>query len=238
MMLVGTKTPYLSHLPMFHEEHRFQVILEARFDDGGDQVDRIYFDDRADNSDVRMYTVAPADLFKLSRLFNPGEAPERTGFAATVFRGHLERGGKRINGLRGIDVTVTRVVYARALEPDAERSDALRYILFGNDDELFLAHQITQAPDFDQIISVDVNGHSFAEDDLIAGVIVTIPDRDNTGEDRLRAGETATAIAVVGDSDEAIEVTVEVAAEPYFEDSELQVSPDMGTSELEQEAGF
>ena len=140
--------------------------------------------------------------------------------------------------IRDGTVTVTRVVYARELEPDAERSDALRYILFGNDDEFYLAHQITQAPDFDQILSVDVGGHSFAEDDLVAGVIVTIPDRDNTGVDRLRAAETVAATAAVGDGNEALDVTIEVSAEPYFEDSELQVEPEMGTSELEEEAGF
>ena len=31
MLVVGSKTVYLSHLPMFHGEHAAQVILEANF---------------------------------------------------------------------------------------------------------------------------------------------------------------------------------------------------------------
>jgi hypothetical protein len=31
MLLVGEETLYLSHLPMFHSPHNYQVILEVRF---------------------------------------------------------------------------------------------------------------------------------------------------------------------------------------------------------------
>jgi hypothetical protein len=236
MMLVGTEAVYLSHLPMFDNEHRFQVILEAQFEEDGKHVDGLYFDDRGANPEIGMYTVKPLDIFVLSRLFTP-EAPERMSFPGDVFRGHLERGGKRINGLTGIDVTVTRVVYARELGTEDEPADQLRYILFGNNDELFLAHQITHAPDFDQIIAVDVDGHDFKEDELAKGVIITVPDRDNTGEARLRTEESVAATAAIGDS-EPIDIRVDVVAEPYFEDGELQSPADFGTTPLEMESGF
>ena len=35
MMVVGEQTIFLSHLPMFHSEHRFQVIVEAAFEQNG-----------------------------------------------------------------------------------------------------------------------------------------------------------------------------------------------------------
>jgi hypothetical protein len=238
MMLVGTKAPYLSHLPMFHSEHRFQIIMEVRFDNGDERLDQIYFEDRSGNPEVKMYTVAPHDLFKVARIFDPGEKPERSSFAATVFRGHLERGGVEIDRLDGIDVTVTRVIYARELEPDAEKSRDLSYILFGSDDGFFLAHKITQAPDFDQLVAVDLGGHAFTADDLMDGVIITVPDRDNTGKDRLRVGENVAATATIGDVTEGVELTIGVVAEPYFEDSELMMPPDFESSALEKEAGF
>jgi hypothetical protein len=238
MMLVGTKKAYLSHLPMFHSEHRFQVILEARFDNGSKTVDRIYFDDRAKHPSIGMFTVSPGELFKLSRLFAPADQPERNGFSATVFRGHLERGGVEIDGLAGINVTVTRIIYAQELKPGAKRADSLRYILFGGAGEFFLAHQITQAPDFDQIVVVDIDGHTFRQEELEAGVIVTIPDRNNTAEDRLRAGDVVAATAVVGNGVDKIDVTVTFAAEPYFEESELRANPDFGSSKIEKAAGF
>ena len=104
-----------------------------------------------------MYTVAPSDVFMLSSLFAPELQPARTAFSGTVFRGHLERpGNQMIEGLQDINVRITRVIYARELRSDDERSDELGYILFGKTDELFLAHQITQAPDFDQIVAVTV----------------------------------------------------------------------------------
>src|SRR3954453_7879094 len=67
-MLVGSKTAFLSHLPMFDQlndagteyltPHRFQVILQCAL---GEE----YFSDRQKNQDVKMYTVSPAKKFVL-----------------------------------------------------------------------------------------------------------------------------------------------------------------------------
>src|SRR5215510_7157807 len=68
MMLVGTKSAFLSHLPMFNKvvgptfdsPHRFQVILEATFTDGDRNLTEVYFKDRMKNPAVKMYTLSPA----------------------------------------------------------------------------------------------------------------------------------------------------------------------------------
>ena len=52
MMVVGEQTIFLSHLPMFHSEHRFQVIVEAAFEQNGTSLDRVYADDRRKHPDV------------------------------------------------------------------------------------------------------------------------------------------------------------------------------------------
>jgi hypothetical protein len=54
MMVVGEKTPFLSHLPMFHSEHRFQVILETTFNKDGTSLDEIYMNDRKNHPNANM----------------------------------------------------------------------------------------------------------------------------------------------------------------------------------------
>jgi hypothetical protein len=240
MMLVGEETAYLSHLPMFHAEHRFQVILEATFEGGGESLDRVYIKDRKNHRETRMYTVEPSDLFVLSRLFAEPEA-SRTAFLGTVFHGHLERGGEPIKDLQKINVRVARIIYARELQPKANKSDELHYILFGKGNELFLAHQITQAPDFDQIVGVTVDGHSFTENELQRGVTVRIPNRGNVPAQRLRKSERTEGEGHVTGAHQFLPLQLKVATEFYFEEGELRAHPtkeDFKPTPLEAEAGF
>src|SRR5678816_4408278 len=108
MLVVGERTIYLSHLPMFdsldeantgfRSPHRFQVILEATFAVNGKDVGEIYRKDRRAHPAARIYTLEP-ELFVLTRLFAPASKPLMTSFKAKVFRGHLEQGGKPVPGL-------------------------------------------------------------------------------------------------------------------------------------------
>ncbi len=165
MMVVGERGVYLSHLPMFMTPHNFQVILEADFTLGGKSVREIYFKDRQSHPKVKMYTLEPQDPFELSTLFRP-LPPPRSSFGAKLFRGHLERGGTELNGLTDFEVKVKRVIYAEELDGTRTKPDELTYILFGRPEELFLAHLIAAPPDFDQIISVKIDGHNFTEREL------------------------------------------------------------------------
>lgn len=239
MMLVGTKAAYLSHLPMFGAAHRFQVIFEATFDDGGDDVGSLYTDDRQAHPEIGMYTVTPGGQFVLSRLFDADAASRLTSFPGTAFRNHFEReGSEPIDGLGDIDVDVVRVIYARELPADGEKPDELRYILFGDGDELFLAHQIARAPDFDQIVAVAFDDRRFTAEELQAGVVVSVPERENSAATRLRADDAVQAEAHVGDAGEPATLRLRVLAEPYFEEGELLVKPVFEPTSLEIEAGF
>jgi hypothetical protein len=237
MMLVGQERAYLSHLPMFHAEHRFQVILETTFEKGGEILDAKYIDDRNNNRETRMYTVEPRDLFVLSRLFALPNASRET-FTGTVFRGHLERGGEAIEDLQEIGVRIVRVIYARELLPDNKKPDELGYILFGNSKELFLAHQITQAPDFDQIVGVTLDGHTFTEDELRRGIMVRIPSRGNAAAQRLRKNERVEGEGLVTGAHQFLKLQLKVSTEFYFEEGELQAQPTFKPTPLEKEAGF
>src|SRR5262245_30705365 len=147
MALVGERCIILSHLPMFMPPHDAQVMLEASFVKDGKNVDDLYFADRAAHRSVRFYTVQP-ESFAIQELFqpDPNHSP-RTQFKATVFRGHLEKGGTAIEALQDIDVQVKRLVHAHSLEAGGKLEN-LTYILFGAGKEMFLAHLISQAPDF------------------------------------------------------------------------------------------
>jgi hypothetical protein len=66
------------------------------------------------------------------------------------------------------------------------KPEELTYLLFGRDAELFLAHRISEPPDFDQILSVELAGSPLDEEDMKTGVEVVLPGRANTAKERLR----------------------------------------------------
>jgi len=251
MMIVGEKTLYLSHLPMFVREgapptfdspHRFQVILEATFSDGTRDLTRDYFSDRAKNPSVKMYTLNPA-LFVLSRL-NPSGVALKKFRGNTVFRGHLERDGEPFIGFTGdrppaggvFDVNVKRVVHFHQFDPKASKPERLEYLLFGKGDELFLSHFITKPNDFDQIISVKIADPPFTAEQLAQGVHVTFT-RPNTAAARLKEKETLTEqLPAIGGAPRTL--AVEAIRELYFEEGELAVPPDPDPTAEEKKAGF
>src|SRR5215831_4705721 len=117
-ILVGDQAAFLSHLPMFDHlnqagtdyvtPHRFQVILEASFESRGSDVTSLYLAERKSHSATKMFSVSPTKPFILPQL---SASPALASFAATVFRGHLERGGQPISGLEGVTVRVEKVIH-------------------------------------------------------------------------------------------------------------------------------
>ncbi|MDX6693143.1 MAG: hypothetical protein QOF02_746 [Blastocatellia bacterium] len=219
MMVIGEKTVFLSHLPMFMTPHNFQVILEATFSSGGKDVTPIYTKDRQTHAQEKMYTLEPQDRFKLPTLFTP-RPPERATFKGTIFRGHLERGGVVIGGLEDIDVNVKRVVYAQKLDSSLMKLDKLEYLLVGKGKELFLAHVISKAPDFDQLLSVRI-ANAPSDADLNTGVRVTFQDRQNTASQRIKEKEKVTGQGHVTGAHQFLELQIQADVERYFEEGEL-----------------
>jgi hypothetical protein len=248
MMVVGEKTIFLSHLPMFGSSdprksdfspHRFQVILEATFVRNGKDVGEIYATDRREHRDTRMYTLQPQP-FVLRRLTpaDPGTmAPP--SFRATVFRDHLERVNppQVIEGLADVDVKVSNVIHFREFDPAGKKQAQLEYLLFGKGDELFLAHFITRPPDFDQIVSVKVTDHAFTDDELSRGVRITIPGRQNAPSSRIKEGQEAKG-ETPGAGGAKQSLTLEAGTEFYFEEGELRMPPSFDVTEEERKAGF
>ena len=251
MMLVGEGAAFLSHLPMFRMDesvpelndakteytspHRFQVILEAAFTREGKDVTATYLSDREKNPKVNMYTVEPAE-FVLSRLFTPdSQNPTLRSFRGTVFRGHLERQpNHRI--LTDVTVEVKRVIHARQFDPTGVKPAVLEYILFGKDTDLFAAHFIAKPPDFDQIVSVALDGDKPTDEQLGRGVRMSLASRKNTAAERLRPTEKAQAEMSVGAS--PVRAEIQALREFYFEEGELRSPPTFSTTAKERKAGF
>jgi hypothetical protein len=239
-MLVGSQTAFLSHLPMFDHlnpagtdyltPHRFQVILQASFAAGGHDAGSLYFADRAKNPDVKMFTVTPAKPFVLPQITTP---PLLTSFQGTVFRGHLERGGKPVRGLEKAAVTIRSVVHFHKFDPKAASPKALEYLLFGNGTELFLAHSIVKPPDFDHIVSVKVSGLTLSPGDMRTAMRLSIPLKKNSPADRLREGEEAAAEMADGRK-----LTIQAVREFYFEEGELMMPATFEDTAEERKSGF
>lgn len=240
MLVFGEKKIYLSHLPMFDDvtanktdytsPHRYQVILEATFHKGAQNLQNVYTDDRRKNANVRIYTLNP-ELFVLPGVSSG--SPLLTGFKAKVFRGHLEKGGRVVTGLNNIDVKISRVVHFRKFTPQATRPEQLKYLLFGNSQEAFLAHYISQPPDFDQVLSVKVDGHSFTDAELGNGIEVIIPDRPNQVKERIKEAQQVTGLTKMTDA-QAVQFKVKATKEIYFEEGELLLPPTFEETEAEK----
>ena len=107
-------------------------------------------------------------------------------------------------------------------------------MLFGAGSDLFLAHLITQAPDFDQVLSVRMAGEGPPEDALRQGLRVrAVSRRANVIAERLRGGERV-AVDVEGFSG----VQLETVAEIYVEEGELREPDDMTPTPEEIAAGM
>ena len=251
MLVFGEKAIYLSHLPMFDglktdedgnvvkdkdgkteyaSPHRYQVILEASFHRGAKNLQNIYSDDRRKNASVRIYTLNPKE-FVLSKLAS-GNSP-LTAFKARVFRGHFERKGRVIRGLGDVEVKVNRVIHFRKFDPQASKPAELKYLLFGSAQETFLAHYISQPPDFDQVLSVKVDGHSFTDAELGKGIEVTIPGKANQASERVQEAQQVTGLTQPTGA-RALEFKLEAEKEIYFEEGELLVPPTFKDTKLEK----
>ena len=187
MFAFGRGTLFLSHFPSFMAPHDTQLVLEATLEGAnGSSLQEAWLQERESHPDQGGYVMKP-EAFSLSTLHTP-DPPARDSFTATFFRG----GDEAIPELTDVKVRVTDVIYARKLDQPST-FDELRYILFGRGDELFLAHLLGQAPDFDQIVSVRLVGLHPDEDELKRRIDVVFPGRPNTVQQRLRMGPVATA---------------------------------------------
>jgi hypothetical protein len=221
MLLAGTDPVYGSHLPMFMPPHNYQVILKLDLEP---KVLGMIDELRAHFGRDTLITMAPRP-FPITDLSptDPSQ-PALTEFRADVVRGHFEHDGDVIG--QDTTVRVEGVVYFSELSLEAggtaPRGD-LEYLIFGDAErELYLAHRISSAPDFDQVLIVAISGADFTERELDreGRPTLTVPGRPDTADQRLRAGDRLAAHTSAGQHFQT-DVEVEVLQEMYFMADEL-----------------
>lgn len=143
MLIFGKNKIYAYHLPMFHSPHNYQIILELELDE---TAKSLFIEDQKSNPEYISYTIEP-ETFVLPQMIAKGNS-----FMVDLYRGHFERGGKKIASK--IKVVIKEVLFYNKFKSDEKRSALSSFILFGNDKEQFMAHLLTNKPDFDQIIEV------------------------------------------------------------------------------------
>lgn len=153
MLVAGVDTVYLSHLPMPHSPHDYQLIFQAQLPE---QALARYREDAAAHPQD-YYTLVPSERWVLPDTIKPG-----AGFRADLYRGHFERGGTPV--ARDLQVGVARIVHFRRFEP-GRKPDPAAWIAFGSGRERFLAHRIEAAPDMDQIVRIDGSATGAALDE-------------------------------------------------------------------------
>jgi hypothetical protein len=166
MLLFGREKIYASHLPMFHSPHDYQIILELELSKSDKKK---YVSDKNKNSNYTTYTIEPEKFVLPDMINNPKP------FKVNLYRGHFERGGIEI--LKNITVKIVQIVSFKKFNPEETKAKTTNFILFGNEKEQFLAHEITSKPDFDQIIEAKTNLNSFLQKEKFA--IVSLNNSEN-----------------------------------------------------------
>ncbi len=166
MLLFGSEKIYASHLPMFHSPHDYQIILELELSKFDKQK---YVSDKNKNSNYTTYTIEPEKFVLPDMINNPKP------FKVNLYRGHFERGGIEI--LKNITVKIVQILYFKKFNSEEKKAKSTNFIVFGNEKEQFLIHEITNKPDFEQIIEVKTNLNLFVKNDKTA--IVNLNNLDN-----------------------------------------------------------
>jgi hypothetical protein len=187
MLLLGANHIFLSHLPMFHSPHDYQVLLTATFKAEGVDPAAAYIEDRR-KTGGKLYTWAP-EPFTLPSLM--GATP--SSMFGTIFRGHFERGGTPLIPQR-VRADVVRVQHFRRFLPVTDRKQHLKYILFGEPGDRYLAHWITKPPDFDQVLSL-VTCDEFPLE-IPDSNCIALNNRQNTTDHRLTQDEEVCGTAL------------------------------------------
>jgi hypothetical protein len=217
--------------------HRFQAIFEVELPNQA-----AYTSDWVANPNQRIYTIEP-EKFILQSL-NPADPRPTlaTSFPVhTIQRGHFEK--KEPNEkvlIESGNVKIKRVLHFREYKQGASPIPQLRYLLFGKGGELFLAHFINGAPDFDHVLTVRTVSPTLSEAEVNAGILVEIPKRANTIKNRLVDSLTVDADTVTTSNASSRPLRIATGRTLYLEEGDLMVNPIPGneTTAEEKKAGF
>ena len=142
MFLLGKKNTYVSHLPMFHAPHDYQVILKVSLKPLDSTTLPAY--KKLQEQGETFFTLLP-EPFDLSLI----EKGNLTTFKADLYQGHFEQNGKVLGT---VQVQIEKQIFFKKLAPSTPA--ASNYLIFGEQGEYFAAHLIETKPSHDTLLSV------------------------------------------------------------------------------------
>ena len=223
MALIGDKTLFLSHLPLFssperRSPHNYQVLLEAAFAGAAHQMQ--FVADRR-KSKAKLYTVEPKKFVLPDLTTTDPQRARVSSFKATVYRDHFERGGTPI--IKDATLTIKNIIHFRPFDLARERPSKMEYILFGKGSQTFLAHKIAKPPDFDHLLSAKVSGVKLTDAMLQKGLRVRVPTLMDSIDSRLLEKQSVVCEIEFSNDDtpKQAQARITVLRELYFETGDL-----------------
>lgn len=143
MLMLGSSKIYFSHLPMFHSPHDYQVFLEVEIDPAAQAT---YLEQAQNSPGVYMFV---PEVFVLPEMIQKPRP-----FKGKIFMGHFERGGHVI--VQEATAQIKKVLYFKKFDKLAAGGGPT-HLIFGHPGQMFMAHIVGKAPDFDQIVEVQMS---------------------------------------------------------------------------------
>ena len=195
---------YLSHIPMFHEPHDYQIIMDVKLEHPELSPE--------DNLGHQLHTFVP-NKFSLGDLLN-GKLDKIEG---TLYQGNFEaEGAKPLK--EGVTARVEHILHSHHLSADSQGPKDLEYLLYGDRHDAYLVHTIHGNAGFDQVLHVNCQQVTATDQELKEGILIRLPGRPNVVESRLLASPDQLE-AVESDGD-AVRLTVEkelsILVGPHF----------------------
>lgn len=160
MLLFGnSEGMYVSHLPMFHAPHDYQVVLQIRcLDQKMDAVIKSRLEQK-----LVLWTMEP-EQFEIVRLAAGSKMPLKQ-FEANIVLGHFEQGGK--TEYKDVPVVVEKTLIFRQLSPQVRDSKQAVYHQIGRGAQRFLLKEIDSRPDFDHVLAISVSAAAGMSDVVV-----------------------------------------------------------------------
>ena len=150
MAMFGQEKVYISHLPMLHSPHDYQVLIEVSLGFRTPGAIEYNNNQTGQTDGSKLYSIAPKNNFDLTDLINGGI----TFFQADLYEGHFEKPGAKLKG--NIGIYVKEIIYTKKIEltePPLARGFLHEYFIFGSKTETYAINLIKQTS-YDAILKV------------------------------------------------------------------------------------
>jgi plastocyanin len=171
---------FLHHYDLFNNpNHSYHVTLEASIPDPSQR--KIYEEYHRTNGDA-MVSIDP-EVFFLREIADGSRKSFLAKFSGPAVRGGTpSQWGTVIPGLENVKIQIKRIIQFRAFDPNAIYPDLLTYQLFGNDTEVFMAHEVTAGPSFQHVVALKQVPAFLTHDLIQSSPLVTIEGKNIKGD--------------------------------------------------------